>query len=112
MAERFGSRASRLPPGVNFIMFDESVFQTVEAGTLQADLVRMLCRTAREKGRIEITNCDGGSCVMISKEELDYLEAALEILSKTDGVKEMHRMVRRYAVLSLDGSVQSLGGRH
>jgi hypothetical protein len=89
-------------------MVDEPVFQTVEAGKFQADLVRMLCRTAREKGRIEITNCDGGSCVMISKEELDYLEAALEILSQTEGVKEMHRMVRRYAVLSLEAPVQSL----
>ena len=39
---------------------------------------------------------------MISKEELDYLEAALEILSKTDGAKDMRRLVRRYAVLTLD----------
>jgi hypothetical protein len=88
-------------------MIDEPVFQTVEAGKLQADLVRILCRTAREKGRIEITNCDGGSCVMISKEELDYLEAALEILSKTDGVQEMHRRVRRYAAMSLEGAGQA-----
>jgi hypothetical protein len=86
-------------------MSDDSLFQTVEAGKLQADLVRMLCRTARENGRIEITNCDGGSCVMISKEELEYLESALAILSKTDGAKDMQRMVRRYAVLALEQPV-------
>lgn len=109
MAERCSDnpvdRAS--PPGVNLIMTDEPVFQTVEAGKLQADLVRLLCRTAREKGRVEITNCDGGSCVMISKEELDYLEAALEILSKTDDAKNMQRMVRRYAVLTVEQPVNT-----
>jgi hypothetical protein len=82
-------------------MVDEPLFQTVEAGKLQNDLVRVLCRTAREKGRVEITDCGGGSCVMISKEELDYLESALEILSKTDGAKDMQRMVQRYALLAL-----------
>jgi hypothetical protein len=88
-------------------MTDEPLFQTVEAGRLPADLVRTLCRTAREKGRVEITNCDGGSCVMISKEELDYLESALAILSNTDGGREMQRMVRRYALLTQEQPVMA-----
>ena len=45
---------------------------------------------ARTKGRIEITR--GGRddrCVLISKEELECLERAIEILSDTDCVKDM-----------------------
>src|SRR5688500_1333745 len=79
-------------------MPDESIslFQSIDIPTLQGNLVELLCRTAREKGRIEITNCDGGTCVMISKEELDALEAALEILCTTEQVRALHQTVERF----------------
>jgi prevent-host-death family protein len=65
-------------------MAEETAFQTLDVSAVQADLLRLLCRTAREKGRIEVTNCGGESCVVISKQELDSLEKALEILANTD----------------------------
>lgn len=75
-------------------MPDGSVFQTFEAGSLPAgEFSKLLCRTAREKGRIEITNGDGTSCVMISKAELDALEEALEILSNNDG-RVLHEQIQ------------------
>lgn len=73
-----------------------SLFQTMDIPTLQGNLVEILCRTAREKGRIEITNCDGGTCVMISKEELDALESAISILSQTEQVRALHQVVERF----------------
>src|SRR5687768_17118591 len=73
-----------------------SLFQTMDIPTLQGNLVELLCRTAREKGRIEITNCDGGVCVMISKEELEALEMALEVLSTTEQVRKLHQTVERF----------------
>lgn len=76
-------------------MPDDALFQTVDLPTFQGNLVQLLCRTARDKGRVEIT-CDEGTCVMISKEELSALEAALEILSSTDEVRKLHHTVRRF----------------
>jgi PHD/YefM family antitoxin component YafN of YafNO toxin-antitoxin module len=73
---------------------------TMEAETLQVDLLQLLCRIAKNKGRIEITNCEGGNCVLISKAELDSLEAALEILSNTDGAKQLERAIERFAMMS------------
>lgn len=79
-------------------MTNDGPFQTLDASKLQqADLIRLLCLTVRFKGRVEITNCDGGSCVMISKDELDSLEAALEILSNTDG-KAMHEAMQHVLI--------------
>ena len=74
------------------------IFATLDAPALQADLLNLLCRTAREKGRIEITNCGGGACVLISKDELDGLERALEILSRTDGAMKMREELEECAV--------------
>ncbi|MGE5612285.1 MAG: hypothetical protein ACM359_23760 [Bacillota bacterium] len=81
-------------------MPEEPTFPKLDASTLHADLVRLLCRTARDKGRLEITNCEGETCVMISKEELDALEQALEILSNTDGAKAMERTVEHFAIMA------------
>ena len=77
-------------------MSDGPVFTQIDANELQGDLLRLLCRTAREKGRIEITNCGGGSCILISKEELDSLERALEILYNANGGKRMSRSVEDF----------------
>ena len=74
------------------------IFATLDAPALQADLLNLLCRTARENGRIEITNCGGGACVLISKDELDGLERALEILSNTDGAGKMREHLEECAI--------------
>ena len=73
------------------------IFTTIDASKLQGDLLHLLCRTAREKGRIELTNCDGGACVLISKEELDCMEQALEILYNA-GAGEMNKNIEECVV--------------
>jgi len=78
-------------------MVDGPVFEMLDAGALPESLRHLFSRTARERGRIEIVDAGGESCVMISKAELDGLEKALEILSKTDEARAMLRTVRRVA---------------
>lgn len=78
---------------------NDSLFMTVDAGRFGAELLELLCKVTRDKGRVEITNCDGKTCVMISKEELDSLEQALEILSSTDAGKAMHESVEHFALI-------------
>src|SRR5258705_6277939 len=85
-------------------MVEEPLFYSMDGTTLGKDLLKVLCRIAREKGRVEITNCDGSSCVMISKDELDLIESALEILSNMNEVRLLHEKVRH--VLTLDDETQ------
>jgi hypothetical protein len=81
-------------------MVEEPLFYSMDGATLGKDLLKVLCRIAHEKGRVEITNCDGSSCVMISKDELDLIESALEILSNMNEVRLLHEKVKH--VLTLD----------
>ena len=54
---------------------------------------------ARTKGRIEITRRGSDErCVLISKEELACLEHAIEILSDTDGVRDVAERIAAVAV--------------
>jgi len=85
-------------------MVEEPLFYSMDGTTLGKDLLKVLCRIAHEKGRVEITNCDGSSCVMISKEELDLIESALEILSNLHEVQPLHERVKH--VLTLDDETQ------
>ena len=87
-------------------MVDEPLFYSMDGATLGKDLLKVLCRIAREKGRVEITNCEGSSCVMISKEELDSIESALEILSNLNEVQLLHERVKH--VLTLDDETQPI----
>jgi len=44
--------------------------------------------------RVQIDLPDGsGACVMISKQELDSIEAALDILSDTDGMRDVCKSI-------------------
>ncbi len=81
-------------------MSDEPLFTTLDASTAQGDLMGLVNRTSRGKGRIEITNGDGACCVLISKDELVSLEDALEILARTDGAKAIERTIERFAMLT------------
>ena len=85
-------------------MVEESLFYSMKGETLGKDLLKVLCRIAREKGRVEITNCEGSSCVMISKDELDLIESALEILTNMNEVRLLHERVKH--VLTLDDETQ------
>ena len=85
-------------------MADGNVFMTLDANQLQENLLDILCQTARKRGRIEINNCGGGSCVLISKEELEAMEQALEILFNMDSAKSECSRIRRYAMMSLADS--------
>ena len=87
-------------------MVDEPLFYSMDGASLGKDLLKVLCRIAREKGRVEITNCDGSSCVMISKDELDSIESALEILSHLNEVQLLHERVKH--VLTLDDETQPI----
>ena len=87
-------------------MVEEPLFYSMDGATLGKDLLKVLCRIAREKGRVEITNCEGSSCVMISKEELDSIESALEILSNLNEVQLLHERVKH--VLTLDDETQPI----
>lgn len=76
-------------------MSDQPLFTSLDASKLQDNLLEILCRIATDKGRVEITNCDGGTCILISKDELDSLEEALEILSQTPAAIEMEHEVEQ-----------------
>ena len=90
-------------------MADVSIFQTVDGSRFQDELLEMLCRTARENGRIEITQCEGGNCVLISKAELDSLELALDVLSNTEAGKQLHHTVEQFVQLdNADGRIPSV----
>jgi PHD/YefM family antitoxin component YafN of YafNO toxin-antitoxin module len=80
-------------------MTDGPHFTTLDATQLPPALAEILCRTARHHGRIEVTNCDGESCVILSKQELESLERALEILADSDGGQAMRHTVERFATL-------------
>ena len=85
-------------------MVEEPLFYSMDGATLGKDLLKVLCRIAHQKGRVEITNCGGLSCVMISKDELDLIESALEILSNMNEVRLLHEKVKH--VLTLDDETQ------
>jgi len=101
---RFAGFSCTVQPGAVNFMVEEPLFYSMDGASLGKDLLKVLCRIAREKGRVEITNCDGSSCVMISKDELDLIESALEILSNMNEVRLLHERVKH--VLTLDDETQ------
>jgi PHD/YefM family antitoxin component YafN of YafNO toxin-antitoxin module len=78
-------------------MMEIQSFETVKSTSLDSYVQQLICRIAEEKGRVEIVREDGCNCVIISKQELDALEDALEILANTDGGKKISRSVQRFA---------------
>jgi prevent-host-death family protein len=81
-------------------MTNDALFLTIDGRKFQSELLELAARTAQEKGRVEITNCGGGTCVLISKDELDSLERALEILSDSAAGKAIHRTIEHFAMLA------------
>ena len=73
-------------------------FGSMDVTAAAADLAKLHARVCLDRGRIEITRsgCDE-SCVLISRDELEALERALEILSTTDGAAAMRLQLRGLA---------------
>ena len=73
-------------------------FQVLDAGEAGAVFEELHEQVARSHRRVVITgkNSDG-RCVLISAEELDALERALEILSATSHAQAMHDQVKQIA---------------
>lgn len=69
-----------------------SSFASVPLLKAEGHLGQILQRVCREKGRVEIRDGEH-ACVLISKEELQTLEDALEILSNTSDVKHIARTI-------------------
>jgi PHD/YefM family antitoxin component YafN of YafNO toxin-antitoxin module len=69
-------------------MSDGSSFKVMTIEDACARLTQLHGRVCRDKGRVEIEDAEG-CCVLISKEELETLEQALEILSNTSAVKKI-----------------------
>jgi PHD/YefM family antitoxin component YafN of YafNO toxin-antitoxin module len=64
--------------------------QSYDVSLIASNLAHLHEFVARTKGRIDITRPGSDDrCVLISREELDALERALEILSDTDDVRDM-----------------------
>jgi PHD/YefM family antitoxin component YafN of YafNO toxin-antitoxin module len=63
-------------------------YQTLSIAAAQADLPRLCQEVAQHKGRLKIA-ADQGACALISQDELDGLEQALELLSDSAHVKAL-----------------------
>ena len=81
------NQSSGDPTGNPFATID---LDAAEPG--HVDLTRMHAQVLGKYGRIELVR-RGGACVLISKDELDGLEKALEILSSTDTVRLMRQEI-------------------
>jgi hypothetical protein len=73
-------------------MPDELRFSLMSIDQATKGFAEIHQRVCCEKGRIEIHNGDH-TCVLISKEELDTLEGALEILANTADVQKMAKTI-------------------
>ena len=81
-------------------MSDEC-FQAITVAEFRAAPEEFHARVAEGHGRIELTaNGSGHTCVLISKQELDSLERALEILANTTDYHAMGELVREAADVS------------
>ena len=67
-------------------------FSFMSIDQVQDCFARLHQGVCQERGRVEIRDGDH-TCVLISKEELETLEQALEILSNTSDVQKMARTI-------------------
>ena len=84
------------PTGNPFAMIDLDVAEPADV-----DLPRLHAQVLGNFGRIQLVG-RGGVCVLISKDELDSLEKALEILSSTDTVRLMRQEIALVARVAAD----------
>ena len=71
-------------------MLDEPNRRTFDVNVLSQSLTQLHEFVTRNNGRIEITRPGSDErCILLSKQELDGLERALEILSDTESVRDL-----------------------
>jgi PHD/YefM family antitoxin component YafN of YafNO toxin-antitoxin module len=76
----------------------EDAFQSFDLTAARVSLESLFEQVVRRTGRVRITRPGSDeACVLISNEELQGLENALEILSTTDSVAQMRQEVLRIA---------------
>jgi len=73
-------------------MPEDSRFTVMSIDQFQTRLAQVHEDVCREKGRVEIGH-GKGICVLISKDELEALEQALEILSNTANVQKIAKTI-------------------
>ena len=83
-------------------MPDEESFSFISIDQVQDRFSELHENVCRARGRVEIK--DGSStCVLISKEELESLEQALEILSNTADVRKIAQAVSELSHAAAEG---------
>ena len=90
------------------MMSEGSGFSSMSIDQVQLQLNQLFKQTCRAKGRVEIRDGDN-CCVLISKEELDALEEALEILSNTAQVQKMARTIAALTHTVAQGPLIAVG---
>ena len=72
----------------------------INIDTSKISLVELHQLAVSQRGRIELTSNDGSTCVLITRNELDALEQALEILAETSEVQAMRKELAQVAALA------------
>lgn len=87
-------------------MSTHTAFQSMPAEQVQSNLLSLLGQVAANTGRVEIVDPAGQcDCVLVSKKELQGLERALELLSRTEEVKMLSERIAEYAAIDSTLSV-------
>jgi PHD/YefM family antitoxin component YafN of YafNO toxin-antitoxin module len=85
-------------------MSDDLHRRTYDAAVVSQSLNQLHEYVTRFNARIEITRAGSEDrCVLVSKEELDSLERALEILSDTDDVRHISQKLAHLAAVVTAG---------
>jgi PHD/YefM family antitoxin component YafN of YafNO toxin-antitoxin module len=92
-------------------MSEGSGFNSMSIDQVQLQLSQLHKQICRAKGRVEIQDGDN-CCVLISKEELESLEQALEILSNTAQVQKMARTIAALTHAVAQGPLVACGAPH
>ena len=83
--------------------------KSYDVSLIASNLTQLHEFVARTKGRIEITRAGTDErCVLISQEELQSLERALEILSDTDNVRDIQVQIAHLAAATGPAAVASV----
>ena len=90
-------------------MADNSHQQRFDVSLIASNLVHLHEFVTRTKGRVEITRPGSEQrCVLISQEELQSLERALEILSDTDEVRSICGQIAQLAAATGPAAVAAV----
>ena len=89
-------------------MSEGSGYTPMSIDQVQLQLNQLHKQVCCAKGRVEIRDGDS-CCVLISKEELDALEEALEILSNTSQVQQIARTIAALTHTAAQGPLVGTG---